>query len=154
VFAHKAYGALFLHRNTLEDDLHGFILFSSVSALYGYPQQANSAAADTFMDELARLRKAQSLPGVSIQWPSVTELGKPATNKAGQHTSITAGVMKQVVKQVVCGKEKMSPVQAVLTEAHLTPPSPLVASLLEPLLSRGSSEYQAEIKEKMRKMRS
>ena len=71
VFEPKALGAWYLHRHTLDEKLHSFILCSSVAASRGSAQQANYAAANAFLDELSRLRAAHDLPTVSIQWPAV-----------------------------------------------------------------------------------
>ena len=48
--------------------LDHFVMFSSGAASVGNIGQANYAAANAFMDDLARRRKADGLPGLSIGW--------------------------------------------------------------------------------------
>ena len=80
-FRPKIVGAWHLHRATMERDLDMFILFSSRVGVMGNPGQANHAAANAFLDQLAGHRRALGLPGQAIAWGAWSEIGEAAEQR-------------------------------------------------------------------------
>ncbi|MEL7407817.1 MAG: SDR family NAD(P)-dependent oxidoreductase [Cyanobacteria bacterium J06558_2] len=82
VMAAKVQGAWHLHQLTQNQPLDFFVLFSSISSLFGSSGQGNYAAANGFLDGLAHYRRARGLPGLSINWGAISQVGQAAQRGA------------------------------------------------------------------------
>jgi acyl transferase domain-containing protein len=83
VLAPKVAGAWNLHRLSAGRPLEFFALFSSLASLLGEPGRASYAAANAFMDALARRRRAQGLPALCVNWTGWGEAGMAARRRDG-----------------------------------------------------------------------
>jgi polyketide synthase 7 len=71
----KATGARHLHELTVDAGLDAFIMFSAVSATWGSGRQAAYGAANTYLDALARHRRAQGLAATTVCWGAWAQAG-------------------------------------------------------------------------------
>ena len=81
VMAPKAHGAWLLHKETRDMELDCFVMFSSVSSIFGNPAQGNYAAANAFLDSLAHHRRALGLPALTVNWGVLGGEGYVARNE-------------------------------------------------------------------------
>ncbi|AOX04379.1 hypothetical protein BJP34_17855 [Moorena producens PAL-8-15-08-1] len=88
----KVQGAWHLHQLTQSQPLDFFVLFSSATSLLGSLGQgmANYSAANGFLDGLAHYRRTMGLPGLSIHWGVVSQVGRAA----GRDADMTAMLSK------------------------------------------------------------
>jgi NADPH:quinone reductase-like Zn-dependent oxidoreductase/SAM-dependent methyltransferase/acyl carrier protein len=77
----KALGAWLLHEATRDLNLDCFVMFSSVSSIFGNPAQGNYGAANAFLDSLAHHRRALGLPALTINWGVLGGEGYVARNE-------------------------------------------------------------------------
>ena len=86
----KVLGAWNLHRLTMQYDLDMFVLFSSAAGVIGNRGQANHAAANAFLDQLALMRRTTGLPGQAIAWGAWSGIGEAEEHRERIEKSLAA----------------------------------------------------------------
>ena len=142
--AGKVCGAINLHRLTAGLELEFFVLYSSAAALLGAPSHAVYSAGNGFLDGLARLRRAQGLPALSIEWGPFGDVGMAArigpAGRAGfgglEPMAASEGV--SVLSRLLAGAEDAA-VGVFRPSERLA----VLAALASPFFSRWSAARQA-----------
>ncbi len=80
VLAPKVNGAWHLHQASLRLKLDHFVMFSSISSLVGAAGQGNYVCANSFLDSMSHYRRSLGLPGLTINWGAIAEVGMIARN--------------------------------------------------------------------------
>lgn len=83
VLAPKVRGGWNLHHACAGRHLDFFILFASLSGVVGPTSQASHAAANAYLDGLARWRRSQGVPAMSIDWGAWSDIGYASHNNIG-----------------------------------------------------------------------
>ncbi|MBB6547208.1 type I polyketide synthase [Nonomuraea rubra] len=109
----KVDAAWHLHELARDLGLSSFVLFSSAAGLLGNAGQANYAAANAFLDALARHRAARGLPALSLVWG-------PWLHAGGMAGAVRHGPLAPVTDE-----QGLS-----LFDAALASPEPVLAPLL------------------------
>jgi hypothetical protein len=121
VLAPKVLGALHLHEATKDLALDHFVCFSSLAAIVGSAGQASYAAANAYLDLLARYRRTRGLPGLSINWGPWEGEGMTACLTAPQRARLRdhgIGMLEPVValdemRHVLAGEHAQIVIAAV-----------------------------------------
>nr|AFJ05078.1 PKS [Streptomyces platensis] len=138
--AAKVEGALLL--DELLPDLDDFVLFSSISGVWGAAGQAGYAAGNACLDALARRRREQGRPATSVAWGPwagggmLTEHDERELRKRGL-TPLLVPAALQAMEQSIMADSAWDPVVADITWSRFLPaftvsrPSPLLGSFEE-----------------------
>ncbi|WP_398464755.1 SDR family NAD(P)-dependent oxidoreductase [Tardiphaga sp.] len=81
VFKPKIDGAINLDYATRRVKLDCFVMYSSVTTLFGNPGQGAYVAANAFLEGLARRRRQLGLPSLAIGWGPIADVGVVARTK-------------------------------------------------------------------------
>ncbi len=109
------------HLHELVPDAGSFVVFSSAAGMFGNGGQASYAAANCFLDALARFRAVRGLPALSLAWG-------PWRNEAGMAgTAARGGPLAPLTDRQGLN----------LFDAALRTPGPVIA----PLLLRGRTPF-------------
>lgn len=95
----KMLGGWNLHQQTLGRELECFVLFSSLSSVFGHAGQANYSAANAMLDSLAYYRRAQGLPALVMNWGHLGEAGYLAEREELGERLKRQGVLSFTVQQ-------------------------------------------------------
>ncbi|MEL6677507.1 MAG: SDR family NAD(P)-dependent oxidoreductase, partial [Pseudomonadota bacterium] len=82
VLSPKVEGARHLDVLTRDHELDHFVLYSSVTTLFGNPGQAGYVAANAVLEGLATRRHAEGLPGLAVAWGPIGDQGYLARETA------------------------------------------------------------------------
>ncbi|MFJ8166809.1 SDR family NAD(P)-dependent oxidoreductase, partial [Streptomyces sp. NPDC096136] len=85
VVSAKVAGAVHLDELLADRDLDAFILFSSVSGVWGSGSQAAYSAGNAFLDALAQHRRARGLAATAVAWGPWAEGGMAADGGAQEY---------------------------------------------------------------------
>lgn len=95
----KVLGGWNLHQITRGLALDHFVLFSSLSSVFGHAGQANYSAANALLDSLAYFRRSQGLPATVMNWGHLGEVGYLAEREQLGQRLERQGVLSFTVKQ-------------------------------------------------------
>jgi NAD(P)-dependent dehydrogenase (short-subunit alcohol dehydrogenase family)/acyl carrier protein len=101
VLAPKVEGGWNLHWQTQRYPLDFFVLFSSLSSVFGHAGQGNYAAANLFLDALTWHRRALGLPTLTINWGYLGEVGYLAERPRLGEWLERQGVLSFTVRQAL-----------------------------------------------------
>ncbi len=121
----KVAGAWNLHRQTLQDSLDFFVMHSSAITLFGNEGQANYAAANMYLEALAGYRHGLGLPGLTVAWGAISDVGHMA-----RHAALTERVKERL------GVRLLTPARALDRMADALAAGTSLAALAEVSWSR------------------
>ncbi|WP_433662634.1 type I polyketide synthase [Nocardia sp. CA-128927] len=122
VWSPKVDTARYLDELTRDHDVALFVMCSSAAGVLGTAGQANYAASNVAMDAIVSRRRAQHLPGVSIQWGywAQTSALTAKLGRSDQARIRRVGVVAMTTEQAVgMFDQAMAGIQGTVTAARL-----------------------------------
>lgn len=109
VFAAKVKGAWNLHQSTRDLSLDFFVVYSSVTTLFGNPGQGNYVAANCYLEKLIAMRRAQGLSGLFIAWGPIYDAGYLARNE-----KLRSVLMTQLGGQILTSENALNMLEQLI----------------------------------------
>ncbi|WP_051051783.1 SDR family NAD(P)-dependent oxidoreductase, partial [Paenibacillus sonchi] len=112
VLQSKVWGTLNLDELTASDDLDFFVLFSSISSVFGNAGQSDYAYANRFMDEFAVVRDQKHLNGLrsgkslSVNWPLWADGGMQLSGEHKKKLQMEFGMTELGSREGIASFEK------------------------------------------------
>ncbi|MGM0488484.1 MAG: SDR family NAD(P)-dependent oxidoreductase [Planctomycetota bacterium] len=113
VMAPKVSGAWNLHTLTQGRDLDYFVLFSSLSSVFGHAGQGNYAAANAFLDALTHYRRAEGLPCLTVNWGYLGDVGYLSERRELGERLERQGVVSFTIREGLDALERLLQRQAI-----------------------------------------
>ena len=98
VLAPKVQGTWIIDQLTQNDNPDFFVMFSSITALFGGPGQGDYTAANSFLDSYAAYRAGKGKKTLTINWPAWKETGMAVDYGANQDSVFKALFTKQALR--------------------------------------------------------
>ncbi|GAB6142395.1 type I polyketide synthase [Methylosoma difficile] len=115
VLAPKIMGALHLHELTAGLPLDWFVMYSSVTTLFGNPGQSNYVAANLWLEALAAQRQQQGLPATCICLGAIEDVGFLARNE-----KIKEALQSRMGGAALSSEEALAQVEQMITSQAKT----------------------------------
>ncbi|NNE00359.1 MAG: SDR family NAD(P)-dependent oxidoreductase, partial [Pirellulaceae bacterium] len=109
----KVLGGWNLHQQTVDLPLDHFVLFSSLSSIFGHAGQANYSAANAALDSLGHYRRSLGLPACVMNWGHLGEVGYLAQRSELGERLERQGVLSFSVQQATDALEYALQTQSV-----------------------------------------
>lgn len=155
----KSDAAWWLSEMTSGAQLDFFVLFSSISSVFGSPGQANYSASNAFLDGLATWRRAHGRVATSIAWGGWDEVGmaiKLDEKTRARAAQVGLGLLQPqkalaAMEDALAADVDQAVIMAVDTVRFVEQASPYVASLFANLVvakasaAADNTEYDADL---------
>ncbi len=120
VFVPKSIGCWNLHEASLDMEMDHFVLYSSISSIYGNPGQVSYVAGNSFLENFAQFRRSGGMAAMTINWGVLGDVGFVARSGNVGGLLYKQGWKTFTLKQSTDILEQMlltNPVQRVATDS-------------------------------------